>query len=62
MQRVAMGLLLAGSILGVMAEASADCPDGSRTVGAGEQQAYVAVATAIKAVAASPGWTTLARC
>jgi hypothetical protein len=53
MQRVAIGLLLAGSILGVVAEANADCPEGSR-----------AVATAIKAVvpAAPPGLTTLARC
>jgi len=59
MQRVAMGLLLAGSILGVTPKANADCPDGSRSVGAEEQQAYVAVATAIKAAvpAAPSGWT-----
>jgi hypothetical protein len=59
MQLVAMGLLLAGSILGVTPKATADCPDGSRPVGAGEQQAYVAVVTAIKAAvpAAPAGWT-----
>lgn len=40
-------------------QASADCPDGSRTLGEAEQQAYVAVATAIKAAVppAPTGWT-----
>lgn len=51
--------LFIASMLGYATAASADCPDGSRAIGAAEQQAYVAVASAIKgAVPPAPaGWT-----
>jgi len=45
--------------LGVAGFASADCPDGSRSISAAEQQAYLDVQAAIKgaAPAAPTGWT-----
>jgi hypothetical protein len=59
MQRSPTLLPLATCILVCASAANADCPDGSRALGAAEQQAYVALATAIKsAVPAAPaGWT-----
>jgi hypothetical protein len=58
MQRAAIPLL-AALALGCPTSASADCPDGSRSIGAAGQQAYLDVQAAIKgAVPAAPtGWT-----
>src|SRR5215470_4729596 len=59
MNRVSTLLVLVCSFAGFVTDACADCPDGSRSIGAAEQQAYLDVQAAIKgAVPAAPaGWT-----
>jgi hypothetical protein len=59
MKRVATLCVLMGSIMGSVTAARADCPDGSRSIGEAEQQAYLAIASAIKAAVppAPTGWT-----